>query len=118
MGFEVEVFEKNGQPGGRIGKLEADGFNFDTGPSLLLMTDTYRELFRFAGRNFDDYVNLIPMSINYRIHFGDGDTLALHRSLPELIQELERIEPGVTPRFYSLSRIGLLQLPDRTQGLR
>ncbi|MBA2617780.1 MAG: FAD-dependent oxidoreductase, partial [Rubrobacter sp.] len=42
MGFEVEVFEKNGQVGGRIGRLEAGGFSFDTGPSLLLMTDTYR----------------------------------------------------------------------------
>ena len=46
MGFEVEVFEKNDQVGGRVGRLEAEGFSFDTGPSLLLMTDTYRELFR------------------------------------------------------------------------
>ncbi|HEY6582095.1 MAG TPA: NAD(P)-binding protein, partial [Rubrobacter sp.] len=46
--FEVEVFEKNDQVGGRVGRLEADGFSFDTGPSLLLMTDTYRELFSSA----------------------------------------------------------------------
>jgi phytoene desaturase len=45
MGFEVEVFEKNDQSGGRIGHLEENGFSFDTGPSLLLMTDAYRELF-------------------------------------------------------------------------
>lgn len=99
-GFEVEVFEKNPQPGGRMGRLEAEGFTFDTGPSLLLMTDTYRELFRFAGRNLDDYVNLIPLDGNYRVTFGDGDSLTIRRTLPELIRELERIEPGVTPRFY------------------
>lgn len=100
QGFEVEVFEKNGQTGGRMGQLEADGFAFDTGPSLLLMTDTYRELFRFAGRVLDDYVKLIPLDGQYRVTFGDGDTLTIRRALPELIREIERIEPGVTPNFY------------------
>ena len=64
------------------------------------MTDTYRELFRSAGRNLDDYVRLIPLDANYRVTFGDGDALTIRRTLPELINELERIEPGVTPRFY------------------
>jgi phytoene desaturase len=100
MGFEVEVFEKNDQPGGRMGRLERCGFTFDTGPSLLLMTDVYRELFRFAGRDLDDYVRLIPLDGEYRVNFGDGDSLTIRRTLPELIKELERIEPGVTPRFY------------------
>ena len=100
LGFEVEVFEKNSQAGGRMGRLEADGFTFDTGPSLLLMTDTYRELFSFAGRNLEDYVRLVPLDGQYRVTFGDGDALTIRRTLPEMIRELERIEPGVTPRFY------------------
>jgi phytoene desaturase len=100
MGFDVEVFEKNAQLGGRVGRLEENGFTFDTGPSLLLMTDTYRELFDFAGRDLDDYVGLIPLDGQYRVNFGDGDALTIRRTLPELIKELERIEPGVTPRFY------------------
>ncbi len=99
-GFDVEVFEKNGQIGGRMGRLEGEGFTFDTGPSLLLMTDTYRDLFKAAGRNLDDYVNLIPLNAQYRVNFGDGDSMTIHRFLPELIRELERIEPGVAPRFY------------------
>jgi phytoene desaturase len=99
-GFEVEVFEKNDQVGGRVGRLEAEGFSFDTGPSLLLMTDTYRELFRSAGRDLNDYVKLVPLDANYRVAFGDGDALTIRRTLPELVKELERIEPGVTPRFY------------------
>ncbi len=99
-GFEVEVFEKNRRLGGRVDRLEAGGFAFDTGPSLLLMTDTYRELFRFAGSDLDDFARLIPLDSDYRVTFGDGDSLTLRRTLPELIKELERIEPGVTPRFY------------------
>lgn len=77
-----------------------EGFTFDTGPSLLLMTDTYRDLFRAAGRRLEDYVDLVPLDDEYRVNFSDGDALNIRRTLPELISELERIEPGVTPRFY------------------
>ena len=100
MGFRVEVFEKNATVGGRMNRLEASGFTFDTGPSLLLMTDTYRDLFRFAGRDLDEHVDLIPLDSDYRVVFGDGDALTMRRTLPEMIRELERIEPGVTPNFY------------------
>src|SRR5215218_4790615 len=109
-GFEVEVFEKNARVGGRVGRWEAEGFSFDTGPSLLLMTDTYRELFRYAGRDLDDYVRLMPLDSNYRVTFGDGSTLTIRRTLPELIGELERIESGVTPRFYRFLEVALHEL--------
>ncbi len=100
MGFDVEVFEKNGQIGGRVGRLRESGFTFDTGPTLLLMTDVYRDLFKAAGRNLDDEVDLMPLDPNYRVHFGDGDSIKVSSNLPALIPELERVEPGVTPRFY------------------
>jgi len=100
MGFEVHLFEKNPAPGGRMGRLESEGFVFDTGPTLLLMTDVYRELFGFAGRRLEDYLELVPLDGGYRVHFGDGEALTVRRSLPELLRELERLEPGVTPRFY------------------
>lgn len=99
-GFEVEVFEKNERIGGRVNILEGGGFTFDTGPTLLLMTDVYRELFEYAGRRLEDYVDLIPLNPNYRVHFGDGDSMVVSRSLPEMIGELERIEPGSTPGYY------------------
>ncbi len=50
--------------------------------------------------DLDDYVRLIPLNADYRVTFGDGDSLTIRRTLPELIREIERIEPGVTPRFY------------------
>lgn len=50
----VTVVEKNGegQMGGRLNELEMEGgFRFDTGPSLLLLPETYRETFRGAVHN-------------------------------------------------------------------
>jgi phytoene desaturase len=100
LGFEVAVFEKNPRIGGRIGTLEGGGFTFDTGPTLLLMTDVYRELFEYAGRRLEDYVDLLPLEPNYRVHFGDGDSMLVSRSLPEMVAELERVEPGSAPGYY------------------
>ena len=31
-GWDVEVIERLGAPGGRAGRLERNGFHFDTGP--------------------------------------------------------------------------------------
>lgn len=51
----VTVVEKNGkdQAGGRLNEMTKGGdgkgdFRFDTGPSLLLLPDTYRETFKGA----------------------------------------------------------------------
>ena len=37
QGYEVTIFEKNDQPGGRAGLWEKDGFSFDLGPSWYWM---------------------------------------------------------------------------------
>ena len=54
-GFKVNVIEQNDSPGGKAGQIKADGYVFDTGPSLLTLpnwiddsykisTDTHRYL--------------------------------------------------------------------------
>ncbi len=37
LNFDVEVFEKNLQTGGKINEFKKDGFRFDTGATLLTM---------------------------------------------------------------------------------
>ena len=99
-GFRVTVLEKNPTVGGRANLWEQDGFRFDTGPSLLLMTDVYRDLFATCGEDFDAWVRLLKMEPNYRVHFGDGSTLEMSSDLAKMIPALEKIEPGVTPGYY------------------
>ena len=98
--FQVTVLEKNATVGGRANVLEKDGYRFDTGPSLLLMTDVYKELFAACGENFDEWVNLIKMEPNYEVHFGDGSSMRMSSDLTTMIAELEKIEPGVTAGYY------------------
>ena len=98
--FQVTVLEKNATVGGRANIREIGGFRFDTGPSLLLMTDVYRELFHVCGEDFDRWVRLIKMEPNYAVHFGDGSSLEMSSDLAKMLPELERIEPGVTSGYY------------------
>jgi len=98
--FQVTILEKNATVGGRANIREVDGFRFDTGPSLLLMTDVYRDLFAACGEDFDAWVRLIKMEPNYAVHFGDGRSMEMSSDLPKMIAELERIEPGVTLGYY------------------
>jgi len=98
--FQVTILEKNATVGGRANIREVDGFRFDTGPSLLLMTDVYKELFATCGENFSDWVKLIKMEPNYEVHFGDGSSMLMSSDLTTMIAEMERIEPGVTPGYY------------------
>ena len=100
-GYDVTLLEKNPLVGGRAYRMEDSGFQFDIGPSLLLMTDVYRELFDVAGESFDDWVKLVKMEPNYRVHFGDGSELEMSSDLPTMIANLEKIEPGVGPRYYA-----------------
>ncbi len=98
-GLRVTVVEKNSEPGGRCGRVGDGQFHFDIGPTILLVPSVLRELFSDVGRNIDDYLDIIALSPNYRIHFEDGSSLALYRERDKLRDELERIEPGSFDKF-------------------
>ncbi len=99
-GCQVTILEKNPTIGGRANIREVDGFRFDTGPSLLLMTDVYRDLFQACGEDFDALVPLIKMEPNYNVHFGDGTQLEMSSDLVKMVANLEKIDPGVTAGYY------------------
>ena len=44
-GYDVTVFEKNANLGGRANIFEADGFKFDMGPSWYLAPDLFEHFF-------------------------------------------------------------------------
>jgi phytoene desaturase len=43
-GFEVSIFEKNDQIGGRARLFETNGFRFDMGPSWYWMPDVFDQV--------------------------------------------------------------------------
>ena len=99
-GYEITIFEANEKVGGRANQIEAEGYKFDTGPSLLNYPWIFEDLFKAAGRNLQDYVTLLPVDPSVSFQWPDGTTFQLSSTLPRLLDECDRIAPG--------SRQGLL----------
>jgi phytoene desaturase len=58
QGHEVTVVEREVIPGGRAGRLNRDGFAFDTGPTVLTMPDLIADPLRAVGAELTD---LLPL---------------------------------------------------------
>ena len=70
-GYNVEIYEQNDTPGGKMNRIEADGHQFDVGPTIVMMPDMYREVFELAGRDPDDYIPMKKLDPMYDVYFKD-----------------------------------------------
>ena len=55
-GYEVHLYEKDSEAGGRAGKLKQDGFTFDTGPSWYLMPEVFRHYYDLVDEDINDHL--------------------------------------------------------------
>jgi phytoene desaturase len=88
-GFNVVVFEKQARPGGRSNLLAEQGFRADTGPTILVMKDTFVEFYRSLGHDLEARMPFRQIDPNYRIYFHDGTHLDLHSNMARLAAEVE-----------------------------
>jgi phytoene desaturase len=81
-GADVTLYERTDRLGGVAGRIEDDGFRFDTGPSWYLMPDVFERFFAHFDRSPDDYYDLVRLDPHYRLLWkaegagsgaGDGD---------------------------------------------
>jgi phytoene desaturase len=87
-GYEVVVVERDAVPGGRAGTLERAGFRFDTGPTVLTMTDILAGTFAAAGADMDELLTLQRLDPLYRATFADGSTIRVRAGRDAMTQEL------------------------------
>ncbi len=105
-GYEVEVFEKNEQVGGRASQKEIDGFTFDMGPSWYLMPDVFEHFYKILGEDINKHLELIKLSPSYKIWFKDTDhePVDIFSDLEKTLPILEKLEPGCTPQVKEYLR--------------
>lgn len=92
-GYEVEIYEKEAIPGGKMHQIKKDGYTFDLGPSIVMMPQIYREVFELAGRNPDDYIPMKRLDPMYTAFFGteEKDRFNVSSDLVTLMESLEGI---------------------------
>ena len=98
-GFDVTVLEKNETVGGKVNSVEADGYQFDTGASLLTMRHVFEDLFEYAERDIADYLDIVPLDPICRYFWTDKIVFDASSSIEKTEREIERIAPEDVENF-------------------
>ncbi len=99
-GYDVHVFEKNSQPGGRARQLKTNsGYTFDMGPSWYWMPDVFEKYFGDFGHQVSDFYTLKRLDPAFDVVFGKNDTTHIPDRYTDLRELFEEIEPGSAKRL-------------------
>ena len=98
-GYEVEIFEKNVEIGGRNGAYRFDGFTFDIGPTFLMMRNLLEDVFNLSGRRVEDYLDIRRLDPFYRLLFADGTDFRPTADREAMREQIERLFPGNWPGY-------------------
>lgn len=106
QGFEVDVFERNAFPGGKLSLLEIEGYRFDAGPSLFTQPQNLHQLFSEAGESLESFFQYeqVPLSCNY--FFENGKVVQAWTNADayenELVEKLGE-RPGILKSYLKES---------------
>lgn len=100
-GYDVEMFEKQSMVGGKMNQIEEEGFKFDVGPTIIMMPHIYRDVFKAAGKDPDDYIPMKELDPIYVLNFPDGEVHRVSSGLPKLTELLESISPEDTQGYLA-----------------
>ena len=89
-GRKVTVVERESVPGGRNGLLKKSGYSFDTGPSVLTMTDLISDALACVGEDIKDWLDLVPLKPLYRAFYHDGSQLDVHADTNQMQAEIAK----------------------------
>jgi phytoene desaturase len=90
-GRQVTVLERESAPGGRVGRLAVDGYEFDTGPAVLTMPELIDESLAAVGERLSDWLDLVALEPAYRAHFPDGSHLDVIANPARMAEEISRV---------------------------
>lgn len=103
-GFQVEVFEKNEEVGGRARQLATQGYVFDMGPSWYWMPDVFEKFFKDFGYEVSDLYQLTRLDPAFTIIFPKNKVYPIPDDYAELCELFEVIEPGSSEQLAAFMK--------------
>ena len=95
LGYDVSIYEKLNQLGGRARVFKKSGYTFDAGPTVITAPFLFDELFNLFGKKRSDYVNFVKLEPWYRFYFSsDNSTFDYSSDLKKTESEISRFEPS------------------------
>ena len=93
-GYDVSVYERLNELGGRAQKFSKDGYLHDAGPTVITAPYLFTELFELFNENIDNYVNFQPLDPWYRFHFNDGTEFDYGPDRNKMLERIHQISPN------------------------
>jgi len=115
-GHDVTVVEREAVPGGRAGRIEREGFAFDTGPTVLTMRDLLEQTFAAAGADMDSMLRLRRLDPAYRAVFADASVIHVRHGREAMAAEIRATcgpaDAAAFERFVDwLARLHAVEMP-------
>jgi phytoene desaturase len=104
LGWQVQVFDRLGTPGGRARVHEIDGFRFDAGPTIITVPQLFEDLWKLCGRRLADDVQLVSLDPFYRVRFDDGSWFDYSGDEQRMRAEVTRICATDLPGYEAFVR--------------
>lgn len=105
-GYQVEIYEKNANPGGRCGQMIQDGHRFDLGATILLMPSLYKQVLSELGIDLEKDLETTSLAPIYKLFFSDGSDFSFTRDEARMKAQLEDFEPGSFPKYKAYVKEG------------
>ena len=90
LGYNVSIYEKLDQIGGRARVFKKNGFTFDAGPTVITAPFLFDELFSLFGKNRKDYTKFVPLDPWYRFYFQDGKVFNYGGTVEDTENEIKK----------------------------
>ena len=91
LGYEVEVFEANNYPGGKLSQFQLGAYRFDRGPSLFTMPQYVEELFELSGVDMENYFEYNRKDIVCNYFYEDGTRFTSYADQHKFAEEAEKV---------------------------
>ena len=105
-GWAVTVCEQGATFGGKMNSWTAQGFRFDTGPSLITMPWIFSELFAAAGSDIKDHLEVVPVHPISEYIYPDGTRFTYSASMPEWLKTVKNLDARDVEGFLRFLKLG------------
>jgi phytoene desaturase len=88
QGYQVNVYEANAYPGGKLSEISMAGYRFDAGPSLFTMPEYVNELFQLAGSDPKAYFESHRLDVICSYFYEDGTRITAWADADRFAREI------------------------------
>ncbi|WP_018884121.1 phytoene desaturase family protein [Paenibacillus massiliensis] len=103
-GVPVKLLEKQPRVGGKLQRVELEGYHFDRGPSTITMPDAFRAVFASAGARLEDYCELYELEPRTRNIFADGTIVDLSKDRVWMKEQIASYSTADARRYDAFMR--------------